>query len=340
MRRIAVTATVAIMSLLLATGSALACGSLVAENGAVQLVRTSTLAAYHDGIEHYITSFEFAGGTESFGSIIPLPAEPTEVERGGDWTLQRLQREVAPVPTAAPEAFEADAAAGKVEVLLETRIESLDVTILRGGGRAVAEWAADNDFTLTDDTPEVLEFYAQRSPYFMAARFDQRAAVAQGLGGGDGIPVHLTIPVKNPWVPLRILATGKPADEIVRADVFLLTDREPTLLHGDGVNIDRSEPASTSLLDDLRSDTGMGWVPEEAWLTFAQVNEPVRDLTYDLAIDAAGGTPDVRDAGALPLLALVSAPTEWRTATIVVLLAAAVGGLLVVTRGRRIRARA
>ena len=65
-------------------------------NGAVQLVRTSTLAAHHDGFEHYITNFEFASNQESFGSIIPLPAEPTKVERGGDWTLQRLQREVAP----------------------------------------------------------------------------------------------------------------------------------------------------------------------------------------------------------------------------------------------------
>ena len=158
----------------------------------------------------------------------------------------------------------------------------------------MATWAAENGFTLTGDTPAVLEFYSSRSPYFMAARFDQAAAVAQGLGGGDGIPVHLTIPVEHPWVPLRILATGKPADEVVRADVFLLTDREPSLLHGDGVTVARSEPASTSLLDDLRADKGMAWVPEAAWLTFAQVQEPVRDLTYDLAINASGG--DARSA--------------------------------------------
>ena len=68
----------------------------MAPNGAVQLVRTTTLAAHHDGVEHYITNFEFAGNQESFGSIIPLPGEPTTVERAGDWTLQRLQLEVAP----------------------------------------------------------------------------------------------------------------------------------------------------------------------------------------------------------------------------------------------------
>ena len=33
---------------------AAACGDLVAANGAVHLVRTTTLAAYHDGVEHYV----------------------------------------------------------------------------------------------------------------------------------------------------------------------------------------------------------------------------------------------------------------------------------------------
>ena len=40
---------------------AMACGGLVGENGTIQLVRTSTLAAYHDGVERYVTSFEFIG---------------------------------------------------------------------------------------------------------------------------------------------------------------------------------------------------------------------------------------------------------------------------------------
>jgi len=38
----------------------------------------TTLAGYHDGIEHYVTSFEFSGTGESVGSIIPLPAEPID----------------------------------------------------------------------------------------------------------------------------------------------------------------------------------------------------------------------------------------------------------------------
>ncbi|MBV9950531.1 MAG: hypothetical protein JO291_01170, partial [Acidimicrobiia bacterium] len=88
---------VAVAAVLIATaGPVAACGGLVGENGTIQLVRTTTLSAYHDGVERYVTSFDFTGEGKEVGSIIPLPDVPTKVERGGDWTLQRLQREVDP----------------------------------------------------------------------------------------------------------------------------------------------------------------------------------------------------------------------------------------------------
>src|SRR3954469_8466397 len=82
----------------LGAGPASACGGLIGRNGSVNLVRTTTLAAGRDGVEHYVTAFNFAGSGGEFGSIIPLPGIPTSVERGGDWTLQRLVREVTPQP--------------------------------------------------------------------------------------------------------------------------------------------------------------------------------------------------------------------------------------------------
>ena len=81
---------------LVAAPHAGACGGLVGENGTIQLTRTTTLAAYHNGVERYVTSFDFTGEGEEVGSIVPLPGIPTKVERGGDWTLQRLERERLP----------------------------------------------------------------------------------------------------------------------------------------------------------------------------------------------------------------------------------------------------
>src|SRR3954463_11809486 len=94
--RAALAATAATTAVLVTAAPAMACGGLVGENGTIQLVRTSTLAAYHDGVERYVTSFEFTGEGKEVGSIIPLPDIPSDVKRGGDWTLQRLEREVAP----------------------------------------------------------------------------------------------------------------------------------------------------------------------------------------------------------------------------------------------------
>ncbi|MGH9026453.1 MAG: hypothetical protein ACRDWD_10135, partial [Acidimicrobiia bacterium] len=81
MRRIAVLVSLVAAFVAVAAPAALACGSLVAANGSVQLIRTATLAAYQDGVEHYVTNFEFAGAPESFGSVVPLPGEPTKVQR-------------------------------------------------------------------------------------------------------------------------------------------------------------------------------------------------------------------------------------------------------------------
>src|SRR5689334_793401 len=151
----------------LAAPAAGACGGLVGENGTIQLQRTTTLAAYHDGVERYVTSFEFTGQGEEVGSIVPLPGIPSKVERGGDWTLQRLEREVAPPERFAFAAQDKLANASGAEVILSTKIDALDITILKGGGTEVGKWAGDHGFLLTPDAPEVLDFYANRSPIFM-----------------------------------------------------------------------------------------------------------------------------------------------------------------------------
>jgi hypothetical protein len=307
MRRLVVGVFGGVLAVMLAAGPVLACGGLVAPNGSVNLVRTTTLAAYADGVEHYVTSFEFSGGGGGkFGSIVPLPDVPTDVRKGGRWTLQRLVQEVQPpqvVFATVEEAGRTDL--DQAEVLLETRVSALDITVLKGGGDAVGNWARDNGFSLPPDAPEVLDFYADRSPIFMAVRFNLKRAENKDLRVGDGIPVHITIPTDQPWVPLRILGLGRNANEVIEADVFLLTEQKPALLpKGDsfwrsqGLILERSERASESLLADLRSDRGMEWLPASGmWLDYIRINTPAGRLDHDLAINVSGGAPSSVDAG-------------------------------------------
>src|SRR5258708_7066362 len=135
-----------------------------------------------------------------------------------------LTRPPPPAPAAAL------AAPAPAEVLLLTTVDALDITVLSGGGPAVLDWVKAHGFAVSADAPAMLDYYALRSPVFLAARFDASSATARGQLVGDGTPVQISIPTPNPWVPLHILSLGKPATDVVQADVYLLTDRAPSLL--------------------------------------------------------------------------------------------------------------
>lgn len=326
----------ALVVMALAAAPAFACGGLIGPNGAVNLLRTTTLAGYHDGEEHYITAFQFAGGGGSFGSLTPLPGIPSKVEKGGDWTLQRLVQETEPQRLAL---FAAEAAvpAASAEELMKVRIDALDITVLRGGPAEVGKWATDHGFRLPPDAPEVLDFYAARSPIFLAAVFDADAAAGRGQAIGDGTPVHITIPTDNPWVPLRILALGKTVGERVEADVYLLTDQAPALLPAPGgstgLALDHSAAATESLLNDLRSDRGTDWVPESAWLSKVRIDAAAPELGFDLAIDASGAGQPSRVMAGLDLPGTVPAPDRsadlLRILVAVAFMVGGIGGIVV-----------
>ncbi len=299
LQRLAAASTVVGVVLLAGATAASACGFLVSANGGVRLTRTTTFVAWEDGVEHYITSFAFEGELESFGSLVPLPAEPTDVRKAGSWTLQRLVREVRPPdPGLLRSSAFADGAA-EVDVLIETRIDSLDVVVLRGGSQDVLDWVNRNGFNLPPgpETDHLLSYYGSRSPYWMATRFDAEAALEAGFQAGDGIPVQVTIPTVQPWVPLHILHGAAADTDIIEADVFLLTPERPELLHGEGLVLNQSNPADDLLLADLGSEEGMEWIPDAGWFTHLELATEAHNLTYDLSVGVGEVAPSPVAAG-------------------------------------------
>jgi hypothetical protein len=339
MRRLGVIAALVAVTVLVGAPIAHACGFLVSENGAVRLGRTTTFVTWEDGIERYITNFSFEGVADSFGSIIPLPAEPSDVSRAGDWTLQRLQIEVARenpllVFGASKLAFEARDA----EVILQTTIDSLDVVVLKGGAAQVLTWVNENGFDLPEGpaTDHMLQFYASRSPYFLAARFDAERAEQDDFVAGDGIPVQITMPTPRPWIPLHILHGAQPDTSIINADIFLLTPDRPNLLHGEGLEVNVSQPADDLLLSDLRSDENMEWIPDQGWFTHLILETDATNLTYDLSVGVGGTPPSFVDAGFtrieptdVTLRAFGLQQIHWTHGLLGLLLAAVVGGVVV-----------
>lgn len=280
---------------------ALACGGLVAPDGDVRLGRAATLIAWHDGIEHYLTSFSYEGDVKNLGWIVPLPAVPLKIEPGGRWTLQRLARETQPQQLLFGEADQAaGAATSAAEVLQQVTIEALNITVLRGSGQAVLDWCAQNGFAVDGDTRAHLLLYAQGSPIFMAAKYDTSAAQARHQQVGDGAPVLITMRTPHPWVPLEVLALD---GQIVHADLYFLTD-DPlntsalaaaagqSAVGSDvggaqGLKVAFQEHMNAGLYHDLSTDRNMSWVRADSWLTYVALDAPAEAVTYDLSV-----TPD------------------------------------------------
>src|ERR1700682_5123143 len=266
---------------------AAACGGLIAPNGAIRLERATTLVAWHDGVERYMTSFSYNGEASSFGWIVPLPAIPEKVEEGGGWTLQRLFRETHPQPPILALQFAAKAGAlDSAVVLQQVQVRALDITVLRGSGQAVLDWASDNGFAVDAETRAHVLTYAKGSPVFMAAKYNADRAAKQRLIFGDGAPVLITMKIPHPWIPFEVLAAGQQ----VQADLSPLSEKPVNTSEwraligasGVGTNVQGAEGFSLafqekmtdSLYKDLSTDKNMGWVPRDSWLTYLTLNAP------------------------------------------------------------------
>jgi hypothetical protein len=334
---------------------AAACGGLIAPNGAIRLERATTLVAWHDGVERYLTSFSYHGEASSFGWIVPLPAVPEKVEEGGGWTLQRLFRETHPQPAI----LALDFAAGKAqsaEVLQQVQVRALDITVLRGSGQAVLDWAAENGFAIDDETHAHVLQYAKGSPIFMAAKYNAGRAEQQRLLFGDGAPVLITLKIPHPWIPFEVLAAGTQ----VQADLYLLSDKPvntsewralvgasgvgTTVQGAEGFSLEFQEKMTDSLYRDLSTDKNMGWVRKDSWLTYLTLNAPDDKVTYDMSVTPMGvvkvapfGTKPMAivDGNTLQARALDAPTAPMGTAMTLLLLGVVIAAALWILKPRR-----
>ena len=211
MRRLGIMIPAAVLGLLLTAAPALACGGLIGPNGAVNLLRTTTFAGYHDGQEHYVTAFQFAGGGGAFGSITPLPGIPIERREGRrlDAPAARSARRTrrSALPSTPPRRVRRPRGA---EELMKVKIDALDITVLRGGvegHRRVGQGSRLPPPARRARGPRLLRAAAARSssPPRSTPTPPRSAASRSATGRRSTSRSRPT----SPWVPLRILALGK-----------------------------------------------------------------------------------------------------------------------------------
>lgn len=295
-------ATLALLLLAVQATPAAACGSLLAPNGAIRLSRAATLVDWHNGVEHYMTSFTYQGNVDNVGWIVPLPAVPEKIEEGGGWTLQRLERETHSTPKVLfPEGDVRATASMGAEVLQQVKVQALDITVVRGSGDEIVQWGRDNGFFIDQATEQHLLTYAKGSPVFMAAKYDTAAARARGQIQGDGAPVLITMKIPHPWIPFEILALDA---QQTQADVYLLTDTPvfasdldssigkssvgAEVPNASGLKVAFQEKMNAALYQDLSTDKNMGWVRSDSWLTYLTLDAPDTKVTYDMGVSSTG----------------------------------------------------
>ena len=266
-----------------------ACAGLIGSNGAVNLGRTTTLAAYHDGVEHYVTAFEFQGGGGEFGTLIPLPGVPTNVERGGAWTLQRLRARDAAAGRAgfagdsalAPAARRRrGAAAGAHRRARHHRAQGRRRRTSRRGRRSTASASRRTRRRCSTSTRSAARSSSRRSS---TATPPQRAASRSATAR----PSTSRSRRRTRGCRCASSALGKQPDDRVDADVFLLTDEQPALLPAP-----QRRPCADAQRagDDARCSTTCA--PTTAW---AGCRSPA--WLTKLRIDSAGGGPELRPGG-------------------------------------------
>jgi hypothetical protein len=299
-KRLLITVVPVLAFFIFQTGTAFACGGLIAPDGDVRLARASTLIAWHNGIEHYLTSFSYQGTEQHVGWIVPLPAVPEKIEDGGAWTLQRLNIESHPEPRAL---FSngVSTTGSSAQVLQQVQIEALNVTVIKGSGAEIVDWATHNGFFLNGDTRAHLLIYAKGSPIFMAAQYDTHLAAQRHQAQGDGVPLLITMKTAHPWVPLEVLALD---GQQVQADLYFLTDMPlnisdtnakigqsavgSNIPHASGLKVAFQEQMPEQLYQDLSSDRNMSWIRPDSWFTYLSLDAPSEQVTYDLGIANTG----------------------------------------------------
>ena len=280
-----------------------ACGGLFCNLQQVEQAGERVVFSYEpDGSVTTVVQIRYAGSSNDFAWIIPVPAAP-EVSLGATALFAELERSTQPLPTtsarvdgscrvrracpvadpcgpgrlcldggaATPTPPEVPPAPPPPE-LATGRVAELGpyaiATLAASDPEALERWLTDNGFTLPPGAGAALAPYLETPHHFVALR------LRQDRERGEIQPIVVRSSSPEPCIPLRLTAIA--ATEDMPVTVYVLADR-------------RARPASWLLVE-----------PDLADLGFWRGETPYADIV-SRSVDAAGGHAFVTDyAGPVP----------------------------------------
>ena len=294
------------LGLLAAPITASACGGAISNDPNYHVTESATMVAFHNGVEHYLTTFAYNATDLATGWLLPVPARP-QVEKGDATVLNQFADETERYRSTSQFHFGFGAAA-PAHVIDYTRIDSLGLTTLAGTGDGVLQWCSEQGFHVDTETASHIRTYANATQLFLAARYEA-APAAPSPSSGPGatqsptlpsqpvasVPILLTMQVDHPWVPLELLAPH--AGNAPSIAVYLITDNrlddgehllggaklDDIIAGSSGLRVDASEPLPGPARDSIAGLKGMSWFPSSAWLTSLSLDATTA-VDYDLTV--------------------------------------------------------
>lgn len=239
-----------VLSVMMGTAAAEACGALIPSDQSVAVTQQAERVIFsvdrqNESITAYV-QIAYEGNASDFAWILPVPSAP-EIAVADAEAFTELQALTEPrvLFPPAPEceaAMNLDGALGGAPpggpiVLSEGEVGPYDTVVLSSAGSDVVSWLQQEGYPLSDELSGILGEYAAAGMDFVAIK------LRDGQGSNAITPLAITFKGTEPMIPLRLAASSAREDTPIYAWIF--ADAPATPANAVRLTMVRSDLAQT-----------------------------------------------------------------------------------------------
>ncbi|MDX1765702.1 MAG: DUF2330 domain-containing protein [Candidatus Saccharimonadales bacterium] len=245
-----------------------------------------TLVKVDGDQQQLVVQPQFQGSATDFGLVMPFPSEP-EIAEAPTKIFKQLEDLTNPIqdfPIDEPIPLTAEGDAANLSPRDVEVVEIRDVgdftatTLSASSSEALVEWLNQNNYQITEEKLETLEYYVEKGTQtFVALKINMSQADVNkdGLLKGELDPLTFTFNSSQVELPLRLMAS--PAGEIFNLIIYTLGAQQ---LYVPGAEIQFARKVTAKDLDDF--SVLKNFDAESQWLTRSNVSLDTSKVEKDL----------------------------------------------------------